>query len=314
MIVSLSQVLSLGVRYRLKALEDTHKWVVVFLSVAFTPALLAIHLPVSLLLVGNPSESLYACAMLTALHIGFALFGTHLSPPSSEVQWLLLGAGARKLLVQFCLLHFRINLIYWGIWLTPLLLLAHAGEAFSLPKYVFWLSLFTLLYTLAVMSFTLIKYRTIFFSIPNPAILGSVWRGRYQWLLAPLGYAVFSYALLDTGQWLALRIVLAIFAATLVAHGINANLKNHAEVLFWMHAKSCNRIYLLLTGTLRGMALTLPLVIILPKLLATSGLLFCFGFLLATGLLCSLSLSSRRRSLLAPLLAAAAIGLLALRG
>lgn len=312
--VTLSQVLSLGVRYRIKALEDAHKWVVVILSVVFTPALLVIHLPVSLLLAGSASESLYACVMLAALHIGFAFVGAGLSPPSTEVQWLLLQAGARRLLVQFCLLHVRMNLIYWGIWVTPLLILVYTEETLSLPSYVFWLFLFTLLYMLAVMGFTLIKYRAFFFSAPSVAVLRSVWGGRYQWLLAPLGYAVFSYALLDAGQWLALRIVLAILAATLVAHGINATLRSDAEVLFWMYAKSCSRIYLLLADTLKGMALTLPVVIVLSRLLATSGLLFCLGFLLAAGLLCSLSLSARGRSLLAPLLAAAALGLLALRG
>lgn len=298
----------------MQAFQEAHKWVVAAFAIVFTPALLVIHLPVSLLLIGNASEAFYAATVLMITHIAFALAGNRLSPPVDEMQWLLLRAGAGKLLFGFCLLHFRTNFVYWGVWAAPLLLLVFSGKAFSFPAYLLWLLVFTLEYVLAVLILALFKYRAVFFATGFRGIPGAEFLGRHPWLVMAAGHLLFSYALLDVGQWLVWRCVSAVGAAMLLVHGINRILEEEAETLFWMHAKSCSRVYLLVSGIIKGLLLALPGMIFMSRLLEASGLIYCLGFMLATGVLGLLSLWPRGRSLLGPGMVLVALGLLAASG
>lgn len=310
----LSEVLGLGVGYRLQSVKESNKWIAIILSVLLTPLLLAIHLPVSLLLVGNSTEFLYAGMLLTVTHVTFAVSGVYLFPSVGELRWLLLRSGGARLLAELCLQHFKINIFYWGLWIAPLLVLKYLGESFSLRDYGLWLLLFTSLTLLSILAMALIRYRELFF--PGRPFRARLPTGlvRYKRLLLPLAYFLFAWPLLDPEPPLALRVALLIGASVLVALGVNMTLENAAQVRFWMHARSCSRLQLLTGRVLKGLLLAVPLVMAMTRPMGVADLAYGFVILLAAGALSLPSYWARGRILVAPLLAVVGMGLLTFSG
>lgn len=305
-----SQILRQGLRYRFRILKESNKWLFVILGVIFTPLFLTIHLPVSLLLIGNEMETSYAITFLAMAHILFSFVGERLSPPEKEMRWILLHSGIKALLGHFCLLHLKVNFLYWALWITPLLVLSYYDKDFSYSIYVFSFGIFTLLYMTAILVFCLLKYRSILFCSHCSRFFKAQEILHYSFLTPPISYMVFSYALLDVDGLIIIRCILCVCASSLLAHGLNSRFKREAEVIFWMHMKSCNRIYLALSNNIKNVLLSLPVAIALYIILGNRGVYYWCFFVAVASTLCLLSISKNWRGLLAPLLSAVSIGLL----
>ncbi|MFD1217251.1 hypothetical protein [Microbulbifer celer] len=238
-------ILKLGVNYKFQLFEQTHRWLYLLLGVLFTPILLTIHLPVSLLLIGDEGQKSGAITFLLAIHILFSVVVVLLFPKLEELVWFLTNCGWRKLIFELCRVQFTFNYVFWALWLVPLVILLWSGKSFSFLHYLLYFSLFSIVCTLFTVAFTCLKYRDLllpgFFSVK----FWSSWD-----LLARcitfIGYMGVGYAFFDSSLPFIVRAFCIGGGAFLISQGVRFVLKEESVTFFWMYAP-CVRIDVALT-------------------------------------------------------------------
>ncbi|WP_444920902.1 hypothetical protein ACJJID_19565 [Microbulbifer sp. CnH-101-G] len=308
--VSVQDLLSAGFVHRLKSWIEANRWLLIGLASILAPAMLVIHLPVSLLLTGEGETVDVSLFILLVIHFVFAFSGILLSPVKAELNWYLSFFNVEELVKSLCLVQLKYNPFFWGVWLLPLLVLWYLDESFSLFEYLFWLSLFCIFQMLSFFTLGVLRYGQVFFAWLKPFNIKSA-RLVYRLLMA-LAITIYCYALTTASLLIALRIALVVGSAIFLAFTINSILKGEAQVRFWMMINSCSEGMILIQEYLKSLLVAIPGVLLIIVINGFELVAYFLLYILAIAMLVLLSLNKNGRIVLAPLLAFLGMVLLSL--
>ncbi|WP_288131544.1 hypothetical protein [Microbulbifer sp.] len=306
-------ILKLGVNYKFQLFEQTHRWLYLLLGILFTPILLTIHLPVSLLLVGDEGQKSGAVTFLLVAHVLFSVVVVLLLPKLEELVWFLTICGWRKLIFGLCKVQFTFNYVFWALWLVPLVVLLWSGKSFSFLCYLLYFSLFSMVCTLFTVAFSCLKYRDLL--IPDFSWTKFCFPGNFLARCMTLfGYLGVGYAFFDSSLPFIVRSFYIGGGAFLISQGVRFVLKEESVTFFWMYAKCRSRSYLFVSEIWGRFLFSLPVVYLMSLLFNDQTMLPYVLF----GILCNvinlLFLIPVLQVLVSPLLVVAGIGVLAYFG
>ncbi|WP_226648964.1 hypothetical protein [Microbulbifer variabilis] len=310
MSVSVQDLLIAGLKHRLKVWVEANQWLLIGLASILAPALLVIHLPVSLLLT-EEGETVNAClSILLVVHLVFAVSGLLLSPVPTELKWYLSCFNVEELVKSLCLVQLKYNPFFWGVWVLPLLVLWYLDEPFNFFEYFFWFSLFCTFQILSFFVLGILRYGQFYFAWRKPFFIKNA--RLVNRLLMALAIAIYCYALTTASLLIALRIVLGVGSALFLAFAINSILEDEAQVRFWMMIKSCSEGMIVIQEYLMGLLIVTPGALLIFVMNGFESVVYFLIYMLAAAVLALLSLKKNGRVILAPLLAVSGMMLMSL--